>query len=207
MSRPLFFLALMCVALLEACKQGETRNNDPLPELTTVKPASDSMAPERKSNDLPTPAVLAPSNTINTGDHTPEEILAFAKTLIGTPYLFASTDPAKGFDCSGFITYVFNHFDIRVPRSSIDFTNQGKEVELEDSYPGDLILFTGTDSSTGRVGHMGIVESWRGDTLYFIHSSSGKANGVVITPFHKHYQSRFIKVIRVFPEAYFPYRE
>ncbi|MBL7749710.1 MAG: C40 family peptidase, partial [Chitinophagaceae bacterium] len=51
----------------------------------------------------------------------PDSLVAFAKTLIGIPYLYASTDPIKGFDCSGFITYVFNHFNIAVPRSSVDF--------------------------------------------------------------------------------------
>ena len=149
------------------------------------------------------PENIVGGNTINTNQHTPHEILAFAKTLLGVPYLFASTDPAKGFDCSGFITYVFNHFQIKVPRSSVDFTNQGKEVDVDEAEPGDLILFTGTDSTTRRVGHMGLVESRRNDTLYFIHSSSGKANGVVITPFERYYKTRFVKVIRVFPDEFF----
>lgn len=133
----------------------------------------------------------------------PDSLVAFSKTLIGTPYLYASTDPAKGFDCSGFITYVFNHFNCTVPRSSVDFTNYGKDVNVEDAKPGDLILFTGTDSTIRVVGHMGIIEHWQNDTVYFIHSSSGKNKGVVITPMGKYYQSRFVKVIRVFPdEAY-----
>ncbi len=147
--------------------------------------------------------MAGPSNTINTQEHSPAEILEFARTQIGVPYLFASTDPVKGFDCSGFITYVFNHFNIKVPRSSVEFTNQGKEVTIGDALPGDLILFTGTDSTIRRVGHMGIIESWRNDSLFFIHSSSGKANGVVITPFQKYYQGRFVKVIRVFPDKFF----
>ena len=152
---------------------------------------------------IPEKKYLAPTVTIDTKQHSPDEILSFARTLQGVPYLFASTDPEKGFDCSGFITYVFNHFNIAVPRSSVEFTNQGKEVDINDSRPGDLILFTGTDSSVRVVGHMGMVESRRNDSLFFIHSSSGKANGVVITPFQKYYQGRFVKVIRVFPEEYF----
>ena len=133
----------------------------------------------------------------------PDSLVAFAKTLIGIPYLSASTDPIKGFDCSGFITYVFNHFNIAVPRSSVDFTNYGKEIAFGNSRPGDLILFTGTDSASRIVGHMGIVESARGDTLYFIHSTSGKAKGVVVTPFGNYYASRFVKVVRVFPDELF----
>ena len=133
----------------------------------------------------------------------PDSIVAFAKTLIGIPYLYASTNPAKGFDCSGFITYVFNHFNIMVPRSSVDFTNYGRTIDSNDAKPGDLILFTGTDSSIKVVGHMGIIESKKDQLLYFIHASSGKAKGVVITPLENYYRSRFVKVIRVFAEEFF----
>jgi cell wall-associated NlpC family hydrolase len=133
----------------------------------------------------------------------PDSLVAFARTLVGVPYLYASTDPANGFDCSGFITYVFNHFNIIVPRSSVDFTNYGSKLAIEKAKPGDLILFTGTDSTIRIVGHMGIVESIKNDTLYFIHSTSGKMKGVVITPFGNYYRSRFVKVIRVFAEEYF----
>ena len=129
---------------------------------------------------------------------TPDSILAFAKTLIGIPYLYASTDPAMGFDCSGFITYVFNHFNIKVPRSSVDFTNYGTEIPVDQAKAGDLILFTGTDSTIRIVGHMGIVESVTYDQLNFIHSTSGKAKGVTISPLGEYYKRRFVKVIRIF---------
>lgn len=137
-------------------------------------------------------------SAIDTRGVSPDQVVTFAKTLIGVPYLYASTDPAKGFDCSGFITYVFKHFGIVVPRSSIDFTNVGKEVGTKEARPGDLILFTGTDSLEKFVGHMGIVVS-NTDTLQFIHSTSGKANGVTITPLNKYYQRRYVKTIRIFP--------
>ena len=140
-----------------------------------------------------------PKGAIDTKSVTPKEVVAYAKTLIGTPYLYASTDPAKGFDCSGFITYVFNHFDIAVPRSSIDFTNVGEEVSAVQAKEGDLILFTGTDSTERFVGHMGIVID-NSDSLRFIHSSSGKANGVTITPLNNYYKGRYVKTIRVFPQ-------
>ena len=92
---------------------------------------------------------------------------------------------------------MFNHFNIAVPRSSIDFTNVGKEIDLQTAKEGDLILFTGTVDSIRLVGHMGIITE-NTDTLKFIHSTSGKANGVTISPLNKHYKLRFVKVIRVF---------
>ena len=119
--------------------------------------------------------------------------------MVGIPYRYASIDSSQGFDCSGFITFVFNHFQIAVPRSSIDFTNVGKEVNVQSAKEGDLILFTGRVDSIRSVGHMGIVTD-NIDTLRFIHSTSGKANGVTISSLTDHYKKRFVKVIRVFAE-------
>jgi cell wall-associated NlpC family hydrolase len=144
-------------------------------------------------------AALPPSETVDTRNVHPEEVVRFAETLIGVPYRYASTDPKVGFDCSGFITYVFNHFGIAVPRSSIDFTNVGKEIPVDSVRRGDLILFTGTDSTEELVGHMGIIVSGK-DSVKFIHSTSGKAYGVTITPLNQYYLSRFVKTIRIFPE-------
>lgn len=130
---------------------------------------------------------------------TAHPLVDFAKTLIGTPYKYGSTDPAVGFDCSGFITFVFNHFKIPVPRSSVEFTNVGRTVGVQNAREGDLVLFTGTDDSIRIVGHMGIVTE-NTDTLRFIHSTSGRANGVTISSLSPHYQKRFVKVIRVFAD-------
>lgn len=142
----------------------------------------------------------AQMNNINTGNITPQQLTGFARTAIGIPYKYASTDPKEGFDCSGFITYVFNHFGIAVPRTSVDFTNVKHEVPLQDSRPGDLILFTGTDSTIRVVGHMGIILSNPGDSVKFIHATSGRKYGVVISPLNAGYAKRFVKVIRIFPQ-------
>ncbi|HZY36642.1 MAG TPA: NlpC/P60 family protein [Mucilaginibacter sp.] len=138
---------------------------------------------------------------IQTGNTTPVQLVDFACSLSGTPYLAGSADPEKGFDCSGFVTYVFKHFNIAVPRMSVDFTPIHHEVPLRDAKLGDLILFTGTDSTDRVVGHMGIVSSLPGEPLTFLHSTSGKARGVVETAFHtSYYQPRYIKTIRIFPQ-------
>lgn len=152
---------------------------------------------------LPDPTIYKQGQEIKTGSTVPDSLIAFGKSLVGSPYLYASSDPANGFDCSGFITYVFNHFDIAVPRSSVDFTDMGLEIPTHIARPGDLILFTGTDSTIKIVGHMGIVESNERSNLLFLHSTSGKANGVVISPLKGYYETRFVKVIRVFPQTYF----
>jgi hypothetical protein len=138
---------------------------------------------------------------IDTKNVQPQQLVDFSKKLIGTPYRYASADPAVGFDCSGFITYVFHHFHIMVPRSSIDFTNVGRTVPADSAKAGDLILFTGTDSTERFVGHMGLVVSNEKGQLSFIHSSSGRKNGVIITPLNNYYRGRYIKTIRVFDQG------
>jgi cell wall-associated NlpC family hydrolase len=147
-----------------------------------------------------TDSVLVPAAQVHTKNIHPKQVVDFAKTLIGTPYKYASSDPKIGFDCSGFITYVFTHFNIIVPRSSIGFTNVGKEISSDNAKPGDLILFTGTDSTEKFVGHMGLIVSNQNQQLEFIHSTSGKKYGVTITPFNDYYRSRYVKTIRIFPE-------
>ncbi|TKB95564.1 C40 family peptidase [Pedobacter cryophilus] len=142
-------------------------------------------------------AVLSPKSLIDTKNTTPEELVSFAKTLVGIPYLYGSVNPNKGFDCSGFITYVFNHFQIAVPRSSRDFANVGITIPVSECKPGDLILFTGTDSTKREIGHMGIITD-HVNNVQFIHSTSGKAYSVTITPLNKYYLGRFVKIIRPF---------
>jgi cell wall-associated NlpC family hydrolase len=141
--------------------------------------------------------ILPVTSTVETKDVEPDDLVRYAKTLIGITYKYGSIDPKQGFDCSGFITNVFNHFNISVPRSSVDFTNVGEEIPVQESKPGDLILFTGTDSTVRVVGHMGIIVE-NTDSTRFIHSTSGKQYGVTITPLNNYYQGRFYKVIRVF---------
>lgn len=141
-----------------------------------------------------------PITTVSTGNTTPAELITFARSLTGTPYKYGSTDPAKGFDCSGFITYVFNHFGIIVPRQSVDFTSMNREIGLKQAKPGDLILFTGTDSTIRVVGHMGIIVSSPGEKIKFIHSTSGRAYGVTETSLDPYYTGRYMKIIRIFKQ-------
>jgi cell wall-associated NlpC family hydrolase len=135
---------------------------------------------------------------ISTGNILPSEVIWYAQSLKGVPYKYGSIDPAQGFDCSGFITYVFNHFGINVPRTSVNFTFAGHEVDLKDARAGDLILFTGTDTTGHIVGHMGIVLTHQGGEIKFIHSTSGKNYGITETLLNAYYKVRYVKTIRVF---------
>lgn len=197
--RPVFMLFLP--AGLAACNSGKT--NAPVNAQIKQVISADTVLPEVNKPDtnkyiLPDSSItdITKLPLVNNGV-TPAALVAFAKTLIGIPYKYASVDPKQGFDCSGFITYVFNRFGISVPRSSVDFTNVGIEVPVINAKEGDLILFTGTDDSVRIVGHMGIVTE-NTDSLRFIHSSSGRVYGVTVSALTDHYKRRFVKVIRVF---------
>ena len=127
------------------------------------------------------------------------DFVSYAKTLRGTPYLYGSVNPEKGLDCSGFINAVSNHFGIKVPRSSVEFTNFGTTIETSNAKPGDLILFTGTDLGQRVVGHIGIITNNLHGEVEFIHSSSGKAKGVTVSGLSGYYETRLVKIIRIFP--------
>ncbi|HVW12318.1 MAG TPA: C40 family peptidase [Mucilaginibacter sp.] len=129
----------------------------------------------------------------------PYDLLYFAQSLIGTPYREASSDPTRGFDCSGFVSYVFKSFNANVPRSSGDYADLGRKISLADARPGDIILFKGTKSHHPHsIGHVAIVYSNDGNELRFIHSTSGREYGVTISSMDEgNYKHRFVKVVRL----------
>jgi cell wall-associated NlpC family hydrolase len=167
--------------------------------LSAIATAQTILTSSRTSDTIITASDTSHLKTVHKEDSiNAANLITFARSLKGIPYRYACSDPAKGFDCSGFVMYVFNHFQMSVPRSSIGFTNFGKEIDLRHSMPGDIILFTGTDSSVRKVGHVGII-THVSDTVIFIHSSSGKTPGVIETSLSPHYKERFLKVVRVLP--------
>lgn len=128
----------------------------------------------------------------------PNKLLDFAKTMLGIRYRTASSSPSRGFDCSGFVNYVFSNFGFKVPRSSRDFAASGESKKLEDARIGDVILFTGTNSRSRTPGHVGIVYSIDGEEVKFIHSSSGHAKGVTISSLDEgFYKKRFLKIVSI----------
>lgn len=126
--------------------------------------------------------------------------MKFCKQQLGINYKYASINPKVGFDCSGFVYYVFNHFNIKVSRSSIDYNSCCKEIKVDSCKIGDVIVFTGTNIKNRNPGHVGIIISKQGEELSFIHSSSSKKkSGVKISTYKEspYYEKRFLKIVRV----------
>jgi hypothetical protein len=65
-----------------------------------------------------------PMASFQTSESLKDSIVNFGMELLGTPYVAAGSGK-DGFDCSGFVYYVFQHFKIKVPRSSSDFEHFG----------------------------------------------------------------------------------
>ncbi|HEX2945514.1 MAG TPA: SH3 domain-containing C40 family peptidase [Clostridia bacterium] len=112
-----------------------------------------------------------------------DELVQFAKSLLGTPYVYGGMSPA-GFDCSGFTSYVFGAFGIRLERVSSDQAKQGIEILKENLKPGDLVFFD-TNGGHSVINHTGI---FIGDGK-FIHASSGTSHCVIISDLTTGYYS------------------
>jgi peptidoglycan DL-endopeptidase CwlO len=127
-----------------------------------------------------------------------DSVVCYAKTLLGVPYKWAG-NTTDGFDCSGFVSYVYSHFEITLPRSSADYASVGNPVSMDSCRKGDIILFCGTDNDLSIIGHVGIVITNPGEPLCFIHSSSSKKKrGVIISEFKgTGYVNRFVDIRRL----------
>ena len=137
-------------------------------------------------------------NPINTNaEFTRTDIITYAKKYLGTTYHYASFDPKQGFDCSGFVYYVFKNFNINLPRSSSQYKSFGTALNPKDFKVGDILVFYGFRDKT-LIGHVGIICEADGMKSKFIHSSSGKIYGVTISDLgSESYTRRFYKCIDV----------
>lgn len=133
------------------------------------------------------PSASALSGT-SSGTTTAQKIITTAKKYIGVPYKWGGTSPS-GFDCSGFVQYVFKAHGITLPRTSQQQYKVGTAVSKANLKPGDLVFF---NTSGSGVSHLGI---YIGDNQ-FIHASTSK--GVTITSLSNSYWSaRYIGARRV----------
>jgi cell wall-associated NlpC family hydrolase len=124
-----------------------------------------------------------------------DAIISYAKTFLGVPYRYGGSTPS-GFDCSGFINYIFGNFGFSLVRSSFGLADLGETIALSNIQPGDLLFFKGSNINSSTVGHVALVVEVAPNTLKFIHSANG---GVRIENFvtSKYYIQRYIKAKRL----------
>lgn len=121
-----------------------------------------------------------------------QEIIAYAKKLIGVRYVYGGSSP-KGFDCSGFTSYVFKHFGISLDRTSSGQAGSGSKVSRSQLRPADLVFFD-TNGGMNSIEHVGIYIGGG----KFIHASSGRdAHRVIISSLNDgYYDSHYMRARR-----------
>ena len=121
-----------------------------------------------------------------------EALLNYAKYFKGGKYVWGGTTP-EGFDCSGYVQYLYKKHGINLPRTAWSQSKKGIPVDLAHLQKGDLLFFL-TDKKRGiPVTHVGIYLG-NGE---FIHAAS-KKKGIIISPItHGHYRKCFVKARRV----------
>ena len=87
------------------------------------------------------------SSTTRTGSG--NNVVSYAESFIGVPYVYGGTTPS-GFDCSGFVQYVYNHFGKSLPRTTTQQENCGTQIPVSQAQPGDL-YFWGNKGSAYHV--------------------------------------------------------
>lgn len=119
-----------------------------------------------------------------------DSIIATAKNYIGVRYLWGGTAPNTGFDCSGFVQYVFAQNGITLPRITREQYTVGTSVDFNNLQSGDLVFFS--IAKNGVVDHDGIYIG----NGQFINSSSSK--GVTVYTFGPYWKSVYLGAKRVF---------
>jgi len=123
-----------------------------------------------------------------------DEIINFAKTFLGVPYVYGGASPA-GFDCSGFIQYVFKEFGFSLARTAGAQSLFGMDVTLNELQPGDLLYFKGRNVNSTSIGHVGMVTAVANGKVEFIHAA-GKSVKMEVLNKNSYYVPRFIKARR-----------
>ncbi len=158
-------------------KRGTTRHN-------TYK------TPQKKT------ATSTPKSTIATKSATgnASKVIQTAKSYLGTPYRYGGVNRA-GIDCSGLLCTSFESIGVKIPRSSDQQAEFGKEVSLAEIVPGDMVFF-GERKGSRKVTHAGLVTAVRNkEEIIFIHSSTSR--GVIEDNLlSSYYQSLFVKAVR-----------
>ena len=167
-------------ALAEQRQSSQTRQTQISRSISTPTPSRSISTPSKSSYKSPANLTSQTSKA--------SAIIATGKQYIGVPYLYGGTTPA-GFDCSGFVQYVFAKNGISLPRVWRDQFQVGTSVSFSNLQPGDLVFFS--LAKNGVVDHEGIYVG----NNQFLNAASSR--GVTIYTLGSYWQSAYVGAKRV----------
>ena len=114
-------------------------------------------------------------------------VVDYAMQFLGYPYVYGGTSP-RGFDCSGFVKYVFAHFGVNINRTASDQMSNGTKVSMSELLPGDVVFFKKPGSSARLASHVGIYIGGG----QFIHASTSTTGVIISDMDYAYYTTGFV---------------
>lgn len=145
-----------------------------------------------QSTDLVVSSDLVASSPMlqNTLPGVIQNLVNYAVSYEGVAYTRGGTSPERGFDCSGFVRYVFDRAEgVTLPHSAKALSQIGSRIKMTEMIPGDLVFFR---TLRNRISHVGI---YLGNDN-FIHASSTRTGIVMVSNLKDRYWTKRFTLAR-----------
>ena len=140
--------------------------------------------------DAPADLVASSPMLANTLPGAIQNLVSYAVSYEGVSYIRGGANPEHGFDCSGFVRYVFGRAEgVALPHSAKALSQIGSRIKMTEMLPGDLVFFR---TLRNRISHVGI---YLGNDQ-FIHASSTRTGIVMISNLKDRYWTRRFTLAR-----------
>jgi cell wall-associated NlpC family hydrolase len=142
---------------------------------------------------LPVKVAPIPTDSVKMGNYNEaviDSVIQFGKKFLGVHYKYSGHTP-QGFDCSGYVSYIFGKYGYSFPRSSSGMATVGEKVGIKEARKGDFIYFKGRSTKTNHVGHVALIIEADSGQITMMHSCQ---RGVLIEKYNScdYYKRRFL---------------
>ncbi|MFM7725339.1 MAG: CapA family protein [Flavobacteriales bacterium] len=131
------------------------------------------------------------TNAVSVDSINVDSVIGFGRTYLGKPYRYSGGGVPWSLDCSGFISYIYSKFGVKVPKSATAMESAVEKIDIKNAAKGDILFFKGRDSKSKSVGHVALVVGVLESSLQIMHSCS---RGIITEeyPGIDYYRSRFL---------------